>query len=99
MRYIFLVLSLSLIAHASFCQFSCGSAVSIASGYSTASNITTPGTNGIQDWVTSANVACGTATTSSGGFVNSDVYLLKYTTGASAGETFYFTIFILIRNA
>lgn len=92
MRYIFLVLSLSLIAHASFCQYSCGSAVSIASGYSTASNITTPGTNGIQDWVTSANVACGTATTSSGGFVNSDVYLFKYTTGASAGETFYFTI-------
>jgi len=71
-------------------QYSCGTAVAISSGFTT--TIATPGNNGIQDWVTSANVSCGTATTAQGGFVNSDVYLFKYTTGAAAGETFYFTI-------
>ena len=92
MRSIVLIISLMVITHSSFGQYSCGSAVPIASGYSTVSNITTPGTNGIQDWVTSADVACGTASTSFGGFVNSDVHLFKYTTGSAAGETFYFTI-------
>ena len=86
---ILLLLSVSSILRA---QYSCGTAVAISSGFNTSSNIITPGNNGIQDWVSSANVSCGTATTSQGGFVNSDVYLFKYTTGSAAGETFYFTI-------
>ena len=71
-------------------QFSCATAVPISSGYVSPTYITTPGNNGIQDWVTSAVTSCGTA--SNGGFVNADVYLFSYTTGSTAGETFYFTI-------
>lgn len=70
-------------------QFSCASAVAIASGYSSGI-LNTPGTSGSQDWVTSATATCGTAANSA--FTSSDVYLFKYTTGATAGEAFYFSI-------
>jgi hypothetical protein len=92
MKNTFTILLLFSVSSIFRAQYSCGTAVAISSGFSTSSNIITPGNNGIQDWVSSANVSCGTATTSLGGFVNSDVYLFKYTTGSTAGETLYFTI-------
>lgn len=69
-------------------QFSCATAVPIANGY-TSGWITTSGTNGAQNWITSA-VSCGAATASS--FTDKDIYLYRYTTGSIAGESFYFTI-------
>lgn len=69
-------------------QYSCGSAVAITDGY-TSGWISTPGTGGIQDWVSSAS-SCGSASASS--FTSKDVYMFKYTTGAAAGESMYFTI-------
>lgn len=70
-------------------QFSCGTAVTISNGY-TSGIISTPGTSGSQDWVGTATATCGTASNSA--FTSSDVYLFKYTTGAVAGEAFYFSI-------
>jgi hypothetical protein len=92
MKYSFTFLIVVSIVTTLRAQFSCGTAVAISSGFSTSTNIITPGNNGVQDWVTSVNVSCGSASTSQGGFVNSDVYLFKYTTGSVVGETFYFTI-------
>ncbi len=70
-----------------------GNATVLSDGY-TQSNITTPGTGGADDWVTEAE-SCGI-----GGlyepdyteFEDSDVKLYSYTTGATAGESIYFTI-------
>lgn len=69
-------------------QFSCSSAVAINNGY-TSGWITTPGTGGAQDWVTSA-ASCAVAASSS--FTDKDVYMYKYTTGNIAGESFYITL-------
>lgn len=65
-----------------------GTVTAITDGY-TASNITTPGTGGADDWVKHAD-AGGTA--DEGEFEDSDVKMYSYTTGAAAGESFYFTI-------
>jgi hypothetical protein len=70
--------------------YSCASAVAITDGYTTASTITSPGTGGIEDWVTTATVTSGNAATDD--FTDPDVYLFSYTTGSVAGESFYFTI-------
>ena len=70
-------------------QFSCTTAINITTGYSSGI-ITTPGTIGTQDWVSSATATCGTASNSA--FTSSDVYLFKYTTGSITGEAFYFSI-------
>ena len=56
-------------------QFSCGTPVGISDGYS-ASGITTSGSGGVEDWITSAT----TCTISSSYFTSSDVYLFSYTT-------------------
>jgi hypothetical protein len=69
-------------------QFSCSSAVAITNGY-TSGWITTPGTGGTQDWVSSAS-SCAVAASSS--FTDKDVYMYKYTTGNIAGESFYITL-------
>lgn len=69
--------------------YSCALAQPIANGY-TQANITSAGSGGIEDWVTTADASCGGA--SDGGFENGDVHLFSYTTGASVGESFYFTI-------
>jgi hypothetical protein len=70
--------------------FSCALAQPITSGFTTSSSITTPGTSGSEEWVTTADASCGGA--SDAGFENADVHLFSYTTGAVAGESFYFTI-------
>ncbi len=65
-----------------------GSVTPITDGY-TQSNITTPGSGGVDDWVGEAE-SCGTA--AAGEFEDSDVKIYSYTTGNAAGESFYFTI-------
>jgi len=65
-----------------------GNPTPITSGY-TESNITTPGVGAVDDWLTEAE-SCGTA--SAGEFEDSDVKLYSYTTGATEGESIYFTI-------
>jgi len=70
--------------------YSCALALPITDGYTTSSSITSPGNDGIENWVTTADASCGAA--SDAGFENSDVHLFSYTTGAVAGESFYFTI-------
>jgi len=70
-------------------QYSCSSAIAISNGYSSGI-ITTPGNNGVQDWVSSADATCGTASNSA--FTTSDVYMFSYTTGSTSGSAFYFTI-------
>ncbi|TNE56196.1 MAG: T9SS type A sorting domain-containing protein [Bacteroidetes bacterium] len=79
-----LILPISLSA-----QYSCASAVEITDGYSSGT-VVTSGTGGYQDWVSSADASCGSA--SSSAFTSSDVYMYSYTTGSSSGESFYFTI-------
>jgi hypothetical protein len=70
--------------------FSCTNAEEITSGYTSSSAIITPGNDGIENWVTSAEASCGEA--SNNGFINSDVKVFSYKTGAVAGESMYFTI-------
>ncbi len=70
--------------------YSCALAQPITDGYTTSSSITTPGSSGDEEWVTTADASCGTA--SDNGFEQSDVHLFSYTTGSVAGESFYFTI-------
>jgi hypothetical protein len=70
-------------------QYSCSTAVPITNGYSSGL-ITTPGANGTQDWVSSADATCGSASNSA--FTASDVYMFSYTTPSSSGGAFYFTI-------
>tara|TARA_B100000809_G_scaffold148705_1_gene146177 strand:- start:890 stop:2998 length:2109 start_codon:yes stop_codon:yes gene_type:complete len=70
--------------------YSCALAQPITNGYTTPSSIITPGSGGIEEWVTTANASCGTA--SDNGFEQSDVHLFSYTTGTVVGESFYFTI-------
>jgi hypothetical protein len=70
--------------------YSCASAVPITDGYTTSSTIISPGTGGIEDWVTTSTITSGNAATDD--FTDPDVYLFEYTTGSVAGESFYFTI-------
>lgn len=72
-------------------QYSCASAVAITNGYTSSGWITTPGTNGVENWVSSATT-CGSGAASVSSFTNKDVYLFKYTTGSLSGESIYFTI-------
>jgi len=70
-------------------QYSCSTAVPISNGYSSGL-IITPGNNGAQDWVSSADATCGSASNSA--FTTSDVYMFSYTTPSTSGGAFYFTI-------
>ncbi|SHJ66527.1 Por secretion system C-terminal sorting domain-containing protein [Flavobacterium haoranii] len=58
-------------------QFGCSSAVVIADGY-TASNITTPGNGGVEDWNDNP-----TGTSINANYWDDDVYLFQYTAGAT----------------
>jgi hypothetical protein len=58
-------------------QFGCSSALVIADGY-TASNITTPGNGGVEDWNDNP-----TGTSISANYWDDDVYLFQYTAGAT----------------
>ncbi|MGV3632496.1 MAG: T9SS type A sorting domain-containing protein [Bacteroidota bacterium] len=71
-------------------QFSCATAISLADGY-TSGTITTPGTSvsSTESWVATASTD---GNTSANGFTRPDVYTFQYTTGATAGESIYFTI-------
>lgn len=81
--------SLLLILNTGFAQFSCGTAIPITSGY-TSPIISTPGnTPSPENWITSAAV---TGEASVAAFTSPDVYMFQYTTGSTAGESFYFTI-------
>lgn len=59
-------------------QFSCATAVPLTDGYSQMA-ITTPGTAGPEDWVTSANTNGGANAL----YWDDDVYLFQYTAGAT----------------
>ncbi len=83
----FLALLTILFSWHGYAQFGCGSGVVISAGY-TASNITTPGTGGPEAWVTGS--------TPSNNYLNDDVYLFEYTTGATAEQI---TMTIFTRNA
>lgn len=71
-------------------QYSCATAVNLTNGY-TSGIISTPGTStsSTESWVSSVSTDGNTSAT---GFTYPDVYTFKYTTGAVAGESFYFTI-------
>ena len=73
-----------------FSQFSCATAIPITNGY-TSSIFSTPGTStsSSESWVASTTTD---GNTSANGFTRPDVYAFQYTTGAAAGESFYFTI-------
>jgi len=66
----------------SYAQFGCASAVVLTNGY-TSSNITTPGTGGIEDW-NSPNPTNSCA--SSASYWDDDVYLYTYTAGGTTEE-------------
>lgn len=86
-KFIFTGILVCICLHSLKAQYSCATAVSISNGY-TSGSITTPGTNGAEDWVTSATT-CG-ATGSY--YTSADVYMFAYTTGGSAGEAINFSI-------
>lgn len=71
-------------------QFSCATAVNITNGF-TSGIFTSPGTStsSTESWVSAVSTD---GNTSNSGFTNPDVYTFQYTTGALAGESFYFTI-------
>ncbi|MES2589640.1 MAG: T9SS type A sorting domain-containing protein [Bacteroidota bacterium] len=73
-----------------FSQFSCATAVSVTDGY-TSGIFTTPGTNltNPENWISATSIV---GESSAGAFNKPDVYMFQYTTGAVAGESFYFTI-------
>ncbi len=89
LKFLFFAFVFFTLKHNLFAQFSCSTSIAIANGYSSGV-ITTPGNNGAQDWVSSADATCGSASNSA--FTTSDVYMFSYTTGSSAGGAFYFTI-------
>ncbi len=62
-------------------QFGCGSAVVIANGY-TSGPITTPGNGGIEDWSDFPPDSAGVTNY----YWEDDVYLFKYTAGATPEE-------------
>ncbi len=70
--------------------YTCGFATPITDGYVSPAQETSPGNDALENWVTSATLGVGDA--SSAGFVNSDVRIYSYSTGATAGESMYFTI-------
>jgi len=72
----------------SYAQFGCASAVVLTNGY-TASNITTPGTGGTEDW-NSPNPTNSCASNAS--YWDDDVYLYTYTAGGTP-EDISMTIF------
>lgn len=88
-KILYIICVIALTAYTVNAQYNCSSAVTITNGY-TGGVVTTPGTNGTEDWVTAATTCGGLSSASY--MTSADVYLYKYTTGATAGEAFTFTI-------
>lgn len=84
-KILFLLFVFTLGMNQLWAQFGCGNGVVITNGY-TASNITTPGDGGVEDWVDSAEPV-----SISNYYFDDDVYLFQYT--ATGNEVISMTIY------